>query len=163
MKFLLLFLLVISGCKTPSVENLNPLDNYLNPASKDDQTVIDEYLVLMNGRRHELGINALIYSREIELKAQEHSQNMANGSVAFGHTGSSARCSAIITALGPANLCGEIVAKGQDTSLEVFNAWMGSSGHRSKIENSRYTHTGVSVIKNDSGVSFWTQIFLEVY
>lgn len=155
MKYLLLILLIVSGCKSPSVENLNSLE-------KDDSTVIDSYLTLVNGHRHDLGINALIYSTEIELKAQEHSRNMANGSVTFGHTGSGVRCSAIITSLGPANLCGEIVAKGQNTSLEVFNAWMGSSGHKSKIENSRYTHTGVSVIKNDSGVSFWTQIFLEV-
>ncbi len=118
---------------------------------------------LVNDHRLDLGLDSLIYSEEIERKAVEHSQNMANGSVAFGHTGSSARCSSIMTSLGPANLCGEIVAKGQKTPDAVFASWMGSSGHRSKIENSRYTHTGVSVIKNDSGVSFWTQIFLEVY
>jgi uncharacterized protein YkwD len=163
MKFLLLLFLMITGCKSPSAENLNPLDNYRNTASQDELTLIEDYFTLMNGHRHNLGINALIYSREIELKAQEHSRNMANGTTAFGHTGSGARCSSIMTAIGPANLCGEIVAKGQNTSLEVFNSWMGSSGHRSKIENARYTHTGVSVIKNDSGVSFWTQIFLEVY
>lgn len=158
MKYLLLFLLVITGCKTPSIENLS-----FDPDKKDDVSVIESYLTLVNTHRHDLGINALIYSTEIEQKAQEHSQNMANGTVSFGHTGSSARCSAIITALGPANLCGEIVARGQETSAQVFSSWMGSSGHKSKIENSRYTHTGISVVKNDSGVSFWTQIFLEVY
>lgn len=162
MKAFLLLLLLLAGCKTPNVENLNPLDQYLNPDPKDESTLREEYMELVNTHRQDIGVQSLIYSDYIEGVAQEHSNNMAKGVVPFGHTGSSSRCQKIITELGPANLCGEIVAQGQDNATEVFRAWMSSSGHKSKIENARYTHTGLALAKNSRGVIFWTQIFLEV-
>lgn len=162
MKVFLLALFLLVGCETPNVENLNPLDQYLNPATKDETTIREEYMGLVNTHRQDIGERALIYSAYIEGVAQEHSVNMASGKVTFGHTGSSARCQKIITELGPANLCGEIVAQGQDNASEVYKAWMSSSGHKSKIENGRYTHTGLGMAKNPKGVIFWTQIFLEV-
>lgn len=162
MKAFLLLMFLLVGCETPNVENLNPLDRYLDSATKDETTVREEYINLVNTYRQGIKVPALIYSDYIEGVAQEHSENMASGKVAFGHTGSSDRCQKIITELGPANLCGEIVAQGQGNATEVFKAWMSSSGHRSKIENSRYSHTGLGMAKNPKGVIFWTQIFLEV-
>lgn len=162
MKVFLLLLFLLAGCESPNVDNLNPLDRYLNPGTKDENTVREEYMDLVNTHRQDIGVRALIYSAYIEGVAQEHSENMASGKVAFGHTGSSDRCQKIITELGPANLCGEIVAQGQDNASEVYKAWMNSSGHKSKIENSRYTHAGLGLAKSSKGVIFWTQIFLEV-
>lgn len=162
MKAIFLMLVLLTGCKTPNVDNLNPLDKYLNPESKDENTVREEYIQMVNEHRQDIGVQALITSSYIQGVAQEHSDNMAKGLVPFGHTGSSDRCQKIITEFGPANLCGEIVAQGQDNATEVFRAWMNSSGHKSKIENSRYTHTGLGMAKNPKGVIFWTQIFLEV-
>src|SRR5690349_14152841 len=124
MKVFLLALFLLVGCETPNVENLNPLDQYLNPASKDDATIREEYMELVNSHRQDIGVRALIYSAYIEGVAQEHSENMASGKVTFGHTGSSLRCQKIITELGSANLCGEIVAQGQDNASEVYKAWM---------------------------------------
>lgn len=162
MKVFLLALFLLVGCETPNVENLNPLDQYLNPATKDEATIREEYMDLVNSHRQDIGVRALIYSAYIEGVAQEHSENMAKGLVPFGHAGSSLRCQKIISELGPANLCGEIVAQGQDNASEVYKAWMNSSGHKSKIENARYTHSGLGMAKNPKGVIFWTQIFLEV-
>ena len=162
MKVFLLALFIITGCTTPDVADLNPLDKYLTPVSKDDAEIKAEYLELVNAQRALIGVDALMDSSVIEEVADEHSKNMANGLVPFGHDGSSVRCQKIITDLGPAILCGELVAQGQDSASEVFRAWMSSSTHKSKIENSRYTHTALGMAKNSKGVIFWTQIFLEV-
>lgn len=163
MKIIFLSFLFLVSCKNPAGNNFNPLESYLNPDSGEDKlSVIEEYAQLVNDYRHDVGLNALRYSKEIEGEAQLHSQSMATGGVAFGHTGSSSRCKKIITAFGRGNLCGEIVAMGQKTPKEVFKAWMNSPAHKSKIDNSRYTHTGVGFAKNAKGAIYWTQIFLEV-
>lgn len=162
MKVILFALLILTGCKAPDVSSLNPLDSYLNPQTKDDDSIRDEYMDLVNAYRGEVGVDALIYSGVIEQVAQEHSENMAKGEVPFGHEGSGVRCQKLMTEIGPANLCGEIVAQGQDNAKEVFSAWMSSLSHRSKIENGRYTHTGLGIARNPKGTIYWTQIYLEV-
>lgn len=162
MKILILFLLFLTSCTSPDVSDINPLEKYLSPQAKDDADLREEYMDLVNRHRSRLGLDEFIYSPEIENLAQEHSINMARGQVPFGHDGSGVRCQKLMTEIGPANLCGEIVAKGQDDPVKVFTAWKSSSSHRSKIENSRYTHSAVGVGRNSEGVIFWTQIFLEV-
>ena len=126
------------------------------------QTWTEEFMDLINDHRQSIGLRALIHDPGMEKIAQIHSQNMANGSVAFGHTGFSARCSEARAVLGGGNLCAENVAYGQKTPQAVFNSWMNSSGHRANIEQSRVTHTGFGYAKNASGTVYWTQIFLEL-
>ena len=36
-----------------------------------------------------------------------------------------------------------------------------SAGHKSNIEQPRYTHTGVAFKQTSGGTSYWTQIFFE--
>lgn len=162
MKIIFALLFLIVGCKAPSVDNINPLEAYLDPQIKADPDLREDYVQLMTNYRHDLGLPSYIYSKELELKAQEHSEKMASGSVAFGHTGSSLRCSELITELGSGNLCGEIIAKGQESAEAVLASWMSLTTHADKIMNPRYTHTGLGIAKSATGVIFWTQIFLEV-
>lgn len=117
---------------------------------------------LVNDHRRSLGLRALIHDPGMERIAQGHCQNMANGSVAFGHTGFSTRCKDARSALGGGNLCAENVAYGQKTPQAAFNSWMNSSGHRANIEQSRATHTGFGYARSSSGTVYWTQIFLEL-
>lgn len=163
MKILLCLLVLISSCKAPDVDDLNPLEPYYNPAFSDDTTYArDDYMELVNNYRNDIGLDSFLYSDEIQREAEAHAKKMATGEVAFGHLGSGERCQILITELGPANLCGEIVAKGQDSASEVFASWMSSSSHRSKISSTRYTHTGLGMAKSSKGVIYWAQIFLEV-
>lgn len=126
------------------------------------QTWTEEFMDLINDHRQSIGLRALIHDPGMEKIAQTHSQNMANGTVAFGHTGFSTRCSQARAVLGGGNLCAENVAYGQKTPQAAFNSWMNSSGHRANIEQSRVTHTGFGYAKNASGTVYWTQIFLEL-
>ncbi len=116
---------------------------------------------LVNDHRASIGLRALIHDDEMGTIARTHSQNMASGAVAFGHTGFSSRCSASKTALGGGNWCGENVAAGQTTPKAAFTSWMNSSGHRANIEQGRATHTGFGYAKSSSGKYYWTQIFVE--
>lgn len=54
----------------------------------------------------------------------------------------------------------ENVATGFDNSYDLIQAWLQSPNHRQAIE-SNSTHTGISVLKNESGIYFITQIYLK--
>ena len=55
---------------------------------------------------------------------------------------------------------GENIAMGQNSSAEVINAWMNSSGHRANILNPGYTRIGVAAFTTPSGTIYWCQQFL---
>jgi uncharacterized protein YkwD len=133
------------------------IDVPLDP--KEEMT--EEFMTLINDHRVSLGLRPLQHETGLQEIAEGHSENMAGGKVAFGHTGFSDRCALGRKVLGSANLCAENVAYGQKTVQAAFNSWMNSSGHRANIELSRVTHTGFGFAKSSSGVWYWTQIFLE--
>lgn len=124
-------------------------------------TYTEQFMELVNNHRATLGLNALILNDELSQIVQDHSDAMASGSVAFGHSGFSTRCTDSRSALGGGNLCAENVAMGQKTPQAAFTSWMNSSGHKANIEQSRATHTGFGFKKSSSGTFYWTQIFIE--
>lgn len=126
-----------------------------------DPTMTQDFMELVNDHRETLGLEPLIHDEEMAVIVTKHSMSMANGSVAFGHTGFSTRCNESKTALGGGNWCGENVAMGQKTVQAAFTSWMNSSGHKANIESSRATHTGFGFAKSSSGTYYWTQIFVE--
>lgn len=121
-----------------------------------------QYLKLVNDHRTSSDMKSLVYSEAIEAVARKHSLDMAMQDVPFGHDGFSLRCDKIRKRFQKTKLCGEILAWGHDDPLDVFDGWMNSPGHRLKIENPRYTHTGLGFAISEEGHIFWTQIFLEV-
>ena len=186
MKKLILLLLLItlscnkdssstSGKNTPSQSGesdssvvTNPDDGNGNDSGNDSgtpapvpETWTNQFMDLVNDHRRSIGLRSIIHSDGLEDIARQHSVNMANGSVAFGHTGFSSRCSEGRSVLGGGNWCGENVAAGQKTPQAAFTSWMNSSGHRANIESSKATHTGFGYAKNSSGKYYWTQIFIQ--
>lgn len=118
----------------------------------------DEILRLVNDYRRSIGKPALELVLVIFQQANGHSVNMASGSIPFGHDGFDARIAAIRAAIGGSSSGGENVAMGFNSASAVFNAWMGSAGHRSNIE-SNATRTGISAVQSKLGVWYYTQIF----
>ncbi|MBI3838217.1 MAG: CAP domain-containing protein [Planctomycetia bacterium] len=55
---------------------------------------------------------------------------------------------------------GENIAMGQNSSSEVINSWMNSSGHRANILNPGYTRIGVAAYTTPEGTIYWCQQFL---
>lgn len=121
----------------------------------------EEFVDLVNAHRSSIGLRTLIHNDGMADIARGHSEDMASGRVAFGHTGFSARCSEARSVLGGGNWCAENVAAGQKTPQAAFTSWMNSSGHRANIESSKATHMGFGYAKNSSGKYYWTQIFLQ--
>ncbi len=152
--FLFLFLLVLSlSCGKNS--NGDSLERSVDTLSAN------KYFELMNNHRMSLGLRPLTYSVIIEEQAGEHSTNMARGLTPFGHFGMSFRCNNLQGSLG-STACGEIVAKGQETSSSVLSSWLASPDHRTQIENPNWTHTGIAVEKSLLGTPYWTQIFIRI-
>ena len=55
---------------------------------------------------------------------------------------------------------GENIAYGQQTPQAVMEAWMNSAGHRANILNASFRQIGVGHVRSASGVSYWTQLFI---
>lgn len=168
-KLFLLLLLTFISCNQdsstpPEAGDINPDVNSTTPVTStpSPDAWAEEFMELVNNHRKSIGLRSLIHDDEVGRIAAKHSQNMASGSVAFGHSGFSARCADAKDALGGGNLCAENVAAGQTSPQSAFNSWMNSSGHRANIEQSRVTNTGFGYAKSSSGKYYWTQIFIEL-
>lgn len=151
---------------TPAISPPSPPPTTPTPSTPTNpvtnQTWTEEFMDLVNDHRSTLGLRALIHDDEMAEIARSHSHNMASGTVAFGHTGFSSRCTASKSALGGGNWCAENVAAGQSTPKSAFTSWLNSSGHRANIEQARATHTGFGYARSSSGKYYWTQIFVEL-
>ncbi len=117
-----------------------------------------EILNLINEHRTGIGLDILIFNETIWKEAQIHSENMAEGSVDFGHDSFTERIDKIYETL-PGNSAAENVAMGYQTAEDVVAGWLDSSGHKDNIEGN-YTHTGLSAVLNSDGVYYYTQIFI---
>jgi uncharacterized protein YkwD len=53
----------------------------------------------------------------------------------------------------------ENIAMGQRTPSQVVRAWIASPGHRTNIENPRYTTTGIGAVTKAGRPTEWTQTF----
>lgn len=130
---------------------------------EDEQVTLPSlYMELVNDHRALMGLKALVYEPIIEEIALTHSKAMGLRTRPFGHTGFSYRCRRIRSRLEDGNLCGEVVAYGQQSPMDVYRAWMNSPGHRKKLEDPRYTHTGLGVYEDKDGRIYWTQMFIEL-
>ena len=117
-----------------------------------------EIFNLINDHRASIGLDKLIFSETIWEEAHNHSQNMADETTEFGHDGFSERVDRIIQEIG-GNSSAENVAMGYQTANDVVNGWLNSAGHKRNIEGN-YTHSAVSAVKNNSGLYYYTQIFI---
>lgn len=55
---------------------------------------------------------------------------------------------------------GENIAYGYQNSEQVLQSWMNSSPHRTSILNGSYTSIGIGHYVDDTGMDYWTQIFI---
>ncbi|BBD59132.1 allergen V5/Tpx-1 family protein [Nostoc sp. HK-01] len=115
----------------------------------------------INQYRASLGLPALSRNSTIDNQARIHSQNMAQGRVAFGHDGFGARIQAIAVTI-PYSAAAENVAYNQgyrDPATQAVQGWLRSSGHLANIKGN-YNLTGVGMAVNSRGAVYFTQIFI---
>lgn len=146
--FFLLAIMLIIGCNTDSVEDeINLIGNPI---------IESEIFSLVNNHRESLGKNVLIESAIVQEHAKEHTIYMINKGE-LSHDNFPKRANAI-SKKTEASYIAENVGKDYPTASEMFNNWLTSDGHKQNIEGN-YTHTGISVIKNEEGKYYYTQLF----
>lgn len=117
---------------------------------------------LVNSYRQSQGLSPLTWNATVASVAREHSQNMADGTVAFSHDGFSARVNTLkqnISFSGSA----ENLAYNQgynDPAQTAVNGWLNSSGHLANIRDSSYAAGGMGVAESADGSIYFTQLFL---
>lgn len=143
--------LILSGC--PDGEEKGGTDvQILNEIELSVFEQINQYRV-------DWGLTPLILNVEIVTQARNHSQNMADGAVPFGHEGLAERAAATGIKIGSVS---ENVAYYQavpDVATRVVNGWLESEAHHQNIIGD-FNLTGIGVIQNAAGRYYFTQIFI---
>lgn len=123
---------------------------------KDMTTEIMQYV---NNYRATKGLEPLSSDPAIVQDAIEHSKNMANKRVPFGHDGFNGRYKDLSNKLSPVMGCAENVACGDVDAEQVVTMWLNSDGHRKNIEGN-YNLSGIGVAEGNDGQLYFTQIFV---
>jgi len=125
----------------------------------DTKEMANNILYYVNQYRASIGSPVLKMIDEASEQATKHSAEMANHTVAFGHSGYEERMANIIEKIGFVHASAENVAYGKLTAKEVVDLWLNSQEHKKNIEGN-YGLTGIGIAKDADGVIFYTQIFL---
>jgi len=118
-----------------------------------------ELLAEVNAHRLSVGLAPLVHNDFLWQIANEHTENMANGDVPFGHEGLTKRSDRIRNQLGLGEMA-ENVATGEGIATVVVKSWLASVGHKINIEEN-YTMTGLSAVETENGLYYYTQIFFK--
>ncbi|WP_339726275.1 CAP domain-containing protein [Maribacter stanieri] len=145
--FLLLFL---GSCTSDSVDDTPVLE------AENVLTIEQDLLEIVNEHRLSLNTNTLEFSDVAYKYANFHTDYMiSKGSIS--HDNFSSRASNINTEIA-VEMVAENVAKDYQTAIEAFEGWYTSSSHKKTMEGD-FTHTGISVKKDDLGNYYFTQLF----
>tara|TARA_R110000764_G_scaffold1370_1_gene5388 strand:- start:276 stop:749 length:474 start_codon:yes stop_codon:yes gene_type:complete len=145
--FLLLFL---GSCTSDSVDDTPVLE------AENVLTIEQDLLEIVNEHRLSLNTNTLEFSDVAYKYANLHTDYMiSKGSIS--HDNFSSRASNINTEIA-VEMVAENVAKDYQTAIEAFEGWYTSSSHKKTMEGD-FTHTGISVKKDDLGNYYFTQLF----
>jgi uncharacterized protein YkwD len=136
------------------------------PAFPVPNSFIQEVLDLTNAERIKGGLSVLKLNPNLNLAAQNHSEDMALKDY-FSHTGINGSSSGDrATSAGyQFSYLGENIAAGYITPQEVVQGWMNSPGHRANIMNANYQEMGLGYyyLESDTGNVnynyYWTQEF----
>ncbi|NCT73251.1 MAG: CAP domain-containing protein [Chitinophagaceae bacterium] len=126
----------------------------LPPAGLDD-----DILAATNQFRRSRGKAVLQMREDLNAIARKHSENMAAGRVAFGHSGFASREAAAQRKVPGSTAFAENVAYGATSGKEVVKDWKESPGHRRNMLGT-FRYIGIGTAKDKNGVIYYTQLFV---
>ena len=151
--FILLCFVVLT-CNVSCSKDDSPTDI----EEQEALSIAEDILQLVNVHRTSIGKQALGSNDLATQLAKEHTQFMIS-QIEISHDNFDDRADRLFDEESATNV-GENVAAGQRSAQDVMTAWLNSKGHRDNIEGD-FTHIGISVIKNDVGNYYYTQLFLK--
>ncbi len=119
----------------------------------------DEVLRYTNQFRRSNGLSPLIMRSDLNEIAQKHSEDMAKGKCAFGHSGFDKRYSKVKKIFQSCTVA-ENVAYGADSGREVVDMWENSAGHRRNMLGN-YHYVGIGTARDREGTIYYTQFFVQ--
>merc|ERR1712093_902716 len=129
------------------------------PAAPKKQQLGREMLKLTNEFRKSEGLGALDWHVGMLTPANEHSRNMGDGKVKFGHGGFQQRCEAFTFAHSGAGENVAMVPNGhRDVAKVTVDGWINSPGHRENLLGD-WTYCTIGVYQNAKGAWYSTQLF----
>ncbi len=130
-------------------------------AKIDTQDLEKKLIEFINEEREKEGLDPLEEWSALTCIAREHSQNMAEKAVEFGHDGFQDRFEEIQDQ-DFVRKFGENVAYSynvKDHLKTAVRGWMKSEGHRENILDEDYEETGIGIAFNKKGEFYVTQLF----
>ena len=134
------------------------LAGFTAAAQPGNHSLLQQVFDQTNQFRRSKGLSRLQLRDELNTIAQQHSENMAGGRVAFGHEGFAQRSAGASTAIHAIRSFAENVAYGPASAKEIMNMWKNSPGHRSNMLG-HYRYTGIGIAADKQGQIFYTQVF----
>ena len=95
----------------------------------------------------------------ISTEAAQHSRDMANKRMSFGHQGYNGRIKRLYKKVTLCRGGAENVAYYKLDAKKLVDAWVASPGHRQNIMGN-YNLTGIGIAHGKKGWAYYTQIFL---
>lgn len=132
-------------------------DNSGNSTTYSYTKVEMETLDVINSYRESIGIGALSKINDMSLQAEKHTDYIIEAGK-ISHDNFTDRANYLIKNV-PVKAVGENVASGFSSARSVVNAWLNSPTHRAIIEDSKYTHTGISIKTDVNGKKYFVQLF----
>ena len=154
-----LALLLIGSLSACAQKTTHATIRYSNSRDIDTKGMEKDILYYINQYRASIGFPAFQMISAATEQATQHSIDMANRAIPFGHDGFDERMDNIAKKIGFVHATAENVAYGKLTAKEVVDLWLNSPGHKKNIEGN-YTLTGIGLAKDADGFVFYTQIFL---
>lgn len=116
----------------------------------------------INQYRGKKGLPPLKINSKISKIARQHSQNMANKEVSFGHNGSSFRYNKVSKVVDYRGVAENVFYNQgyMNPGKTAVTGWIKSSGHRRNIEG-KYQVTGIGVARSSRGEYYFTQLFVK--
>lgn len=150
------------SAQTPTSPGVSPAPTPPVAPSSPINTIEREAFDLINTHRRSIGAPVLTWNDTIAVHARQHSQNIANGSASFGHEGFSDRFSALQKSMTVRGIAENVAMNDYPNPAQTaVTGWINSPGHKTNLENSSYTQSGLGVAKSSDGTYYFTQIFIK--
>lgn len=156
-------LLLLAACVPPPPPPRTPAPAAA-PVTAPVGALEREVHTLVNQRRAQRGLAALVWDDRIAAAAREHSAAMAARRRNFGHAGFPERVAAMRAALPVAGAAENVAydsRTGPGLAGRVVQGWIRSAGHRQNLEGD-FQRAGVGIARAPTGVYYFTQIFAAV-
>lgn len=125
-------------------------------STKSNAEIENELFAQVNKHRTSIGKQPLLKSTIAKQYAEKHSIYMVT-TKDLSHANFEERAKAISEKTG-ANYISENIANSYTSAQETITSWLQSDGHKANLEGD-YTHTGISVMYEQDGEYYYTQLF----